>query len=320
MAILLRVADFFFVLRPLIMIPAWSLYVLGAHAPASRRAVSSALVQPGFWCMTAVLACAYVLNQIFDVESDRLNDKGLHLTRGLLRARTMVLVALAAFLGASLLYPHAAPMQTGPLIVTLLLSLTYSLPPLRLCARPWFDLAANAIGYGGLAFVLGASAISRDTTGAWMGSIPWIFLVGATFLHTTILDVAGDAAAGKRTTSVAIGVIGSARLAALLSVTALVAAVFLFLRGKPLVPALAMTAALVVFLGAAVFIQRAERRDLGARLLERATVSALAVRVTTAMVAAMAVWKDPWLLALVAPIVVAARFYYRGRFELRYPF
>ena len=58
MAILLRVADFFFVLRPLIMIPAWSLYVLGAHAPASRRAVATALVQPGFWCMTAVLACA----------------------------------------------------------------------------------------------------------------------------------------------------------------------------------------------------------------------------------------------------------------------
>jgi 4-hydroxybenzoate polyprenyltransferase len=320
MAILLRVADFFFVLRPLIMIPAWSLYVLGAHAPASRRAVATALVQPGFWCMTAVLACAYVLNQILDVESDRLNDKGFHLTRGLLRARTMVVVALVAFVGASLLYPHAAPVQTGPLIATLLLSLTYSLPPLRLCARPWFDLAANAIGYGGLAFVLGASAISRDTVGAWLGALPWIFLVGATFLHTTILDVAGDAAAGKRTTAVAIGVTGSARLAALLSVTALVAAVFLFLRGKPLAPALAMTAAMVVFLAAALFIERAERRELAVRMLERTTASALAVRATTAMVAAMAAWKDPWLLALVVPIVVAARFYYRGRFELRYPF
>ena len=101
---------------------------------------------------------------------------------------------------------------------------------------------------------------------------------------------------------------------------ALGAAVLLFLRGKPLAPALAMTVALAVFVAAAAFVERAERRELAARMLERTTASALAVRATTAMVAAMAAWKDPWLLALVLPIVVAARFYYRGRFELRYPF
>jgi hypothetical protein len=68
-----------------------------------------------------------------------------------------------------------------------------------------FDLAANAVGYGGLAFVLGASSISRETVDAWVGALPWMFLVGATFLHTTVLDVACDGASGKRTTSVAIG-------------------------------------------------------------------------------------------------------------------
>jgi 4-hydroxybenzoate polyprenyltransferase len=320
MAILLRAADFVFVLRPMIMIPAWSLYVLGVHAPAPGRAASTALVHPGFWCMTAVLASAYVINQIFDVESDRLNGKGLHLTRGLFRPRTMVLIAFAAFAAASLLYPRAAPVQTGPLISTLLLSFTYSLPPLRLCARPWLDLAANALGYGGVAFVLGASAVSRETLDAWLAAMPWMFLVGATFLHTTALDVAGDAASGKRTTSVAIGVTGSSRLAALLAAGALASAIFLFLRGKPLSLVVVMTAALVVFVAAAVFIERAERREAAVRMLERTTASSFAVQATTAMVAVAAAWKDPWLLALLVPIVVGARYYYRERFELRYPF
>lgn len=320
MITLLRVADFVFVLRPLIMIPAWCFYVLGAHAPVTRRAISPALTHPGFWCMTAVLAAAYVLNQVFDVESDRLNDKGLHLTRGVFGARTMVMVAFAAFAAASLLYPHTKSVQTGPLIATLLLSFVYSLPPLRLCARPWVDLAANAVGYGGLAFVLGASAVTRAPGASWIDAIPWMLLVGATFLYTTILDVDGDAAGGKRTTTVAIGVRNSARLAALLATGSLAAAICLFLRGKPISLVLATGAAFFVFVAAAVAVELAERRDLATRVREHRRAGSFAVQTVTVLVVVLAATRDPWLLALIVPVAVAARFYYKERFELRYPF
>src|SRR5262249_19523703 len=72
----LRAADFLFVLRPLILVPAWAFYSLGAHSHRVTRAVEhTAVIQSAFWCLSGVLACAYVLNQIFDLESDRLNGK-----------------------------------------------------------------------------------------------------------------------------------------------------------------------------------------------------------------------------------------------------
>lgn len=316
--ILLRVADTFFAFRPLILIPAWSFYALGLGSTGLRSTSATALVQPGFWCMTAVLASSYALNQIFDEDSDRLNDKGFHLTRGLFRARTMVVLAFLAFTGASLLYQTVPATQTTVLVVTLLLSFGYSLPPLRLCARPWLDLAANALGYGGLAFALGVAGQARlfgwaDFAHAFVPASPWILLVAATFLHTTIMDIDGDAAAGKRTTSVVIGVRGSAWLAAVLAGGSVAAAALRFLHGENVSATLILAFALAIFVAAAVGITRAARRT------ERGRVSSATVQAVTTLVVLNAAWRDPWLLALVLPVVVAARYYYRARFGLRYP-
>jgi 4-hydroxybenzoate polyprenyltransferase len=308
-----------FVLRPLILVPAWSFYALGAHS-APDVVLASVLADSGFWCLSAVLACAYVLNQIFDRESDALNDKGHYLTRGLFGLRSMVAIALACFVGASLLYPHAGPGQRFPLVLAFLLATTYSLPPLRLCARPYFDLAANALGYGGLAFVIGATGHGEQFADAWRGGIPWVFLVGATFLHTTILDVDGDAAAGKRTTTVVVGVRVSAWVAVLFAAGALGDAAVSFLeRGTRAFPVLVTLAGFLGFVTAAFLIERALRMEPAARRTARARASSLAVQWVTVIVALTAVLRDPIMLLLVLPIVVAARAYYRARFGLAYP-
>ncbi len=315
----MRLADFFFVLRPLILIPAWSFYAMAAH-PAAGDTRTTVLSEHGFWCLTAVLACAYVLNQIFDRDSDVLNDKGQHLSRGIFGPRAMVSVALACFVAASLLFQSSTQPQRLPLVLAFLLAMTYSLPPIRLCSRPYFDLAANALGYGGLAFVIGATGDGGTFADAWRDSVPWVFLVGATFLHTTILDVDGDAAASKRTTTVAIGVRASAWMAVLLALGAAGDAAYSFIeRGTHGLPVLVTAAGLVGFLVAAVGIERALRREASSRRRARARASSLAVQLVTALVALIAVVRDPLLLLLILPIVVGARAYYRARFGVAYP-
>lgn len=311
-----------FVLRPLIMVPAWSFYALGVHlAPVrSRVELFSVIVQPGFWCLTAVLACAYVLNQIFDETSDRMNGKGLFLTHGVFGIRTMIAIALACFFGASWLFQRVEDAQRIPLAAALVLSLVYSLPPLRVCSRPWLDLLANAIGYGGLAFAIGAAGVSDYALAAFLAALPWMLLVGATFLHTTILDVDGDVAAGKRTTTVAVGVLRSAWLAT--SLAALTAANLVwayFRKDGPLVPAAVAVLAFGLFAAAHVMIARAEKLEPIARSAARTRASARAVQVITAVIALWAGVRDPMLLLLFVPLVVAARFYYRARFSIRYP-
>lgn len=316
---LLRIADYVFVLRPLILVPAWSFYALGAHS-APDVVLATVLAESGFWCLSALLACAYVLNQIFDRESDAFNDKGHYLTRGVFGMRTMVLVALVCFAGASLLFQRVVPGQRVPLVLAFLLATTYSLPPLRLCARPYFDLAANALGYGGLAFVIGATGHGEYFTDAWRNGIPWVFLVAATFLHTTILDVDGDAAAGKRTTTVAVGVRTSAWVAVLFALGAVGDAVFSFLdRGTRLLPVLITGLGFVAFAVGAVMIERALRLGPASSRGARSRASAMVVQSVTALVAVTAVLRDPLLLLLLLPVLVAARAYYRARFGLSYP-
>jgi chlorophyll synthase len=318
----LRGADFVFVLRPLIMVPAWSFYALGVHlAPVPAQVeLFSVITQPGFWCLTALLASAYVVNQIFDRDSDQLNGKGLFLTHGIFGTRTMILIALACFLGGSWLFQRAEGAQRPALMTAMVLAFAYSLPPLRLCARPWLDLIANAIGYGGLAFAIGAGGVSTYWFAALLEALPWMLLVGATFLHTTILDVDGDAAAGKRTTTVAIGVVRSAWLATVMSAGAAANQVWFWLqKDGAVVPALVTCAAFLLFATANVITARAEKKDAGERSKIRNRVSAIVVQGITVAIALWACARDPVLLALFVPLAVAARFYYKARFGIRYP-
>jgi 4-hydroxybenzoate polyprenyltransferase len=309
------------VLRPLILVPAWGFYALGAHVHAGRSFASSAVIQSGFWCLSGVLAAAYVLNQIFDLESDRLNGKGHFLTRGIFRPRTMVLIALVCFVAASLLYRNVRAVQRAPLVAALLLSFVYSLPPLRLCARPWLDLAANAIGYGGLAFVIGGGAVSDDPLPLSLRAVPWVLLVAATFLHTTIMDLEGDAASGKHTTTVAIGEARSALLSVGFGAVAFALSIAPGLRGGRIdwSAAVVTGGAAITFLVACARLHRARSLPPAQWITLRSRVSSYAVQIPTALVAVAAAWKDPTFLVLVAPLVAVAHVYNRARFGASYP-
>lgn len=316
--ILLRIGDFVFVTRPLILIPAWSFYLLGARAGSSEPGggAPAELLDAGLVCLTAILVTAYLINQIFDREADRLNHKGHYLTEGLLSVRTVVAMALVFFVVASIAFRNAVPAQRIPLAVSLMISLVYSLPPIRLCARPFVDLAANALGYGGLAFVIGFASRSELVISAWLQALPWVLLVGATFLHTTILDLDGDGRSGKITTSVKIGVGWSAFLAVLLAAAGTGWAWAVSWRGhSDLVAPVVLTIALAAFFYAYVRVGRAalSSGDGSQRL------SSNAVQLSTLTTTAAAAIFAPLYLLVLVPLVILSRFYYRARFGLRYP-
>jgi 4-hydroxybenzoate polyprenyltransferase len=315
---LLRLGDYVFVMRPLILIPAWSFYLLGAGT--GRRLAgesgfagfydSPAPFYYGFACLTAILVCAYLLNQVFDRESDRLNDKGHFLTRGIFRVRTVVMMAVVVFLVASWWYRSVAEAQRPPLLVALVLSLLYSLPPLRLVARPVLDLLANAAGYGGVAFVSGFAAWNGALSTAALLSLPYVCLVGGTFLFTTILDVEGDRSAGKITTSVWIGVRHSVTVACTLVVAGWFAAFLVSYRswGESL-PLGILSAGVVLFAASAARFARGEAGRAASNTVQAAT----------AVITVPALYLWPEYALLLVPILAAARVYYRARFGISYP-
>ncbi len=322
--IFLRLGDYVFVTRPLILVPAWSFYLLGSGT-AQRDGRWLARPDAFYWglgCLTAILVTAYLINLVFDQRADRMNDKGHFITRGLFSVRAVVVLAMAFFIAASVAFRHTVPPQRIPLAGALVLALVYSLPPLRLVGRPGFDLAANALGYGGIAFVAGHAAFPGALTpsDAWSAAAPYMFLVGATFLHTTILDVEGDRAADKKTFTVRFGIPASARLAVILAIggAAWLARVSDAETRDPLSPAL-LLAGMVTFFIAHVRIRRASARPGPEAARTIGATSAVVVQGMTALIAVAAALVEPWFLAGIAALAVAARLYYRARFGISYP-
>ncbi|MDH3198572.1 MAG: UbiA family prenyltransferase [Candidatus Krumholzibacteria bacterium] len=306
--ILLRAGDYIFVLRPLILVPVWSFYLLGARSGALAAPPGGAVrVFPALACLTLLMASAYLINQVFDRRTDALNEKGHYLTRGIFSARWVVGFAVALFFAAAWVNHTLPAAQRAAMVAALVLAMAYSLPPARLCARPFLDLLANALGYGGVAFAAGRAVFDPSLAEAARASLPWVLLVGATFLHTTILDVEGDRAAGKRTTAVAMGATRAARGAAVLALAATAAAAAQW-RSTGDTLALLVTAPLAAAYARWAFARWTTPRS-----------SAHAVQGATALVALAAAWNEPRLLAVVIPLVLIARLYYRRRFGVPYP-
>lgn len=252
-------------------------------------------------CLTAILVTAYLLNQVFDTESDTRNNKCLFIARGILGTRTVVLMAVGFFLAASIAYRRVDAVHRIPLFVALLLALLYSLPPVRLCSRPFLDMLANAVGYGGVAFVLGFNVFNPSITSAAWAAAPYILLVAATFVHTTILDYDGDRESGKVSTSVFIGLGASTYLAGALHAAAFIIAL---VAGKPAAIVITGLTLPVLFY---TFVNRTQR------------ASSFLIQANTLVVSVAAAVTWPFYLAVVIPLVALSRFYHARRFGITYP-
>lgn len=298
----MRLLDFFFAMRPLVLVPAWSFFLLGA---------GMARVEPfptlRFLLLSVVLAAAYLINQVVDAESDRVNDKGFFLQRRIFTPRLYVFVATAS-LGVALCVGLWRQDSPRLLLVAAALGLAYSLSPLRLSGRPGFDMLANALGYGGVALALGAGSLESLGGIAALTRSPWgprllacMLAVAAVFLHTTVLDLEGDRRTGKRTTGVALGPERSRSMAAALGLGATAAALF---AESPLL--LGATGLLAMGVVAAWLRPR------------RVGSAAIAVGGTALFATAAGVGAPAFPLALLV-LVAVTRLYYKRRFNLTYP-
>jgi chlorophyll synthase len=183
----------------------------------------------------------------------------------------------------------------------LVLGFAYSVPPVRLKAKPVADMLANGLGFGLLGFALGWLALLPYSSAMLLRSVPYTLAMCAIFLNTTIPDEAGDRSAGDRTSCVVLGRVAVAR-AALLALAASAAAAVLT-REVPC--AMAAAASLPAFIAVAV-----EPSDAVSVLASQFAGRALFV-VVSVMV--------PQLAVLGALAYGISKLYYARRLGLDYP-
>ncbi len=204
--LLVLTADRFFLLRPLVLVPAITFFLLGyREAVFLGRVVEKPSPWPGVIWYALLMASVYVTNQLSDVESDRLNEKLFLLPAGIISRKEATAVAVVGCLVA-----FAGSLGLGETTViffalSFLLGQAYSVPPVALKRRFPFDLLSNAVGYGMLAFVTGWSLVDTPTMRSLALSVPFALCVAAVFILTALVDKVGDERSGFRTTGVTLG-------------------------------------------------------------------------------------------------------------------
>lgn len=297
--------DYIFVLRPILLVPAWTMMLVGFHRSQGEWGISLAL--PGrLWLalllFSGVMGAAYIVNQIFDVETDRLNKKLFLVAEGYVNKKAIIvesILLLGLSLGAAFV---AFPPEFGVVIVLSgLLGLLYSVPPFKLKARPFLDMLANGIGYGLLAFAAGWMSVKPDAAGLWLKALPYVLAVSAVYLNTTIPDYTSDRATGNITTGVWLGSKATRWLAlAMMSGSLVLSIVF----KDPLCLA-ASGLALPLFLMAVI------TANMRWTMLSYQAGS-LALVVLTAIL-------YPLYLVILLATYLALKYYHRWRFEMDYP-
>ena len=208
-------ATFIRFLRPATLAAPAAGIVGGAVAASGGWPESPARVGLALLSALLLTGASNGINQIADLDTDRINRPDRPLPSGALGMRSAA--ALAALLTAAALFTAALVNKAFLICVALTIPLTaaYSLPPLRWKAVPILANAAIATPRGLLLVIAGWAAGGGATRPeAWvLGSVAWLYVFGAASTKD-FGDIEGDRATGCRTLPILLGPDRAARIVA----------------------------------------------------------------------------------------------------------
>jgi 4-hydroxybenzoate polyprenyltransferase len=252
-----------------------------------------------FLHLAALFGGVYTLNQICDVESDRLNDKLHFLPKKLISisAAWRFTIALdVAALSLSVIFGWRHLMLTGFIV---LLGIVYSVGSSPWKNHSWLGLLSNAIGHGMAVYLFGFVVTACPLNESWVGALGYSLAVAAVYLATTVPDSEGDRQTNKQTAAVQWGNRLTMSVASCLVCTAIGAAVWL---GDWYLAAASAVSLPFFVLGAI--------RSSAATIAAKAAVGSLSIAAAVAY---------PAYLVLLLAGFIGTRLFFRWRFGISYP-
>jgi 4-hydroxybenzoate polyprenyltransferase len=297
---MLRFLDYVFVLRPVLMVPVWTILLLGHHQ-GSRYGFSDRSLFWLFIFSTLFIGGVYLLNQIYDLETDRKNKKLFFLAEGhISRKNAWIYTALLYLLSVVSSYFLSA---TIGIVFTLglILSFLYSAPPFCLKNKTYGGLLANAISHGSLVFLAGFCTRTSFSVQAILLSLPYALAVGAVYINTTLPDIEGDKMAEKITFGVRYGILKSTLVSTLLVILSIVLA--LIFLDLPFLFSAVLSLPFYIF----------------ALVTKEVGKSILATKSSVLFLSLAAGYFYPWYFIILILGFLGTRLYYKKRFNLEYP-
>ncbi|MCH7691461.1 MAG: UbiA family prenyltransferase [candidate division Zixibacteria bacterium] len=300
----MKLLDYIFAARPMLLLPVWSIFLVALHY--HHELAEKTFSWPDLLilsCLTILTAGAYYINQVFDIESDKLNSKLGFLQKRLVSAG----ILMAMYIIFSVLALSAAVFISTTLFIIflqlLLLSFVYSAPPFRLKDRAVSGLFANAYSFGFLIPISVMPLITQHSAGLMGWDNPFYFFLSVMGVHilTTIPDIKGDKAAGKKT----IGLILPLRVALL--------SAFMSFGGAALV------AHYSNFLPLMIIAVISATLALTALVSTNLQIILAAAKIPILLLTLLAGYFYPIYFLFVVALLFLTRAYYKKRFNVVYP-
>ena len=300
----IKIFDYVFLLRPTLFIPVWTVFASGMFAAghvdlgSTYTSVSPWMIAVG---LTMIMGSAFILNQVIDAETDKLNNKLFLIANGHVAVPTALFATVLLFTAGTIIaWIHGLIMLGIFVTIYLVTGIFYSVPIFAWKDKPTLGLIANASG-AVLIFVTGWIAVMPATAFVWIKSLPYAAAVTAVYLLTTLLDITGDRAVNKRTIGVVFGVGRTTKAACICASLSLLWA-GLFDDGMILLPA---AASVPFFLWSAI---KPHRLAINCAIKVPILLLALAVGL-----------KMPFLVVMILFTFLGSKWYYGNRFGLTYP-
>ena len=199
-----RLLDGFFLLRPTLIFPLWTMLLAGHYLVKTPDVIGSFRWTILVVAMSALFGLVYLLNQMRDREGDRRNGKSLLIANDMVsrNAQTTVGVILGIIAPAALIYSGFGHLGLWMVATFAVAGILYNYTPLALERTPFGGMLSGAIG-GWLLLQLGELIGGTDI--GIVAELPYILAFAAGCLLTAIPDLEGDRETGKRSFTVAYG-------------------------------------------------------------------------------------------------------------------
>jgi 4-hydroxybenzoate polyprenyltransferase len=307
-----KLLDHIFFLRPMLILPVWTIAILGVRAADVREMASPVSVAdiqavlPDVLLMlllTGLLYGAiYIYNQIHDIESDRQNKKLFFLTDRIISFNSAY-VLVTVLNAVSVIGAFLVNITLGVLfLIVAVLGILYSHPKVNYKGRAGKALWSNMFGCGMVPFLIGwaffEGSISME---AVLKSLPYMLAVGAIYFNTTLPDREGDKKVGKKTYGV-IWTVQHCQASALARLA--FAILFAFMAGDYAV-------LIAAGLSSILFIKAYSSQQI--------SDSVAATQAAILLLMIMACIYFPIFVIIASGSLLATRAYYKWRFDLAYP-
>ena len=261
----------------------------------------------GLLIYTGIMGGVYILNQIMDIETDRLNKK-LFLLSGGYVTKTAAWVEMAVlWIGALLLSIQFGGTFLILIVISILLGVMYSLSPIKLKGRPILDTLSNGIGYGMINFAVGWLLVRNFEWSMFTRFLPYFLSISAVFVNTTVVDIEGDRKANEKTTGVYLG----AGVSHVVSTIVMAAAIVLAYVKRDYICLIPAAVSWPLFVYAAGY------RLTMSKINRRATIASFRLPGLIFTIITAVLYPVYFVILLV--VFVAMRVYYKRRFGMSYP-